>query len=93
MQEDLQVSSDRGAGEGSRGAAHNSTASSDPGSPRSISGADSARATTGRGALVEASAEGVEAHILARIAAICQPGMYLKARQSQVISCLAFQRS
>ena len=53
-------------------------------SPHSAVGADLSLGSIASGSVTETSAEGVEAHILARIAAICQPGMYQKAKQAQV---------
>ncbi len=81
IQDELEVSSNRGSGDLGRAAARDSTASSDQASPRST---NAGKSDTGRGAASEASAESVEAHILARIAAICQPGAYSKPRQLQV---------
>ena len=90
MQEHFEVSNDRGSGELGRAGAQDNAASADQASPRSASGAPTFRGITGRANVTETSAEGVEAHILARIAAICQPGMYTKARQPQVHISLVY---
>lgn len=86
------MTSNRGSGDLGRAGAQDMAASADQASPRSATGAASVRGTTGRASLTETSAEGLEAHILARIAAICQPGMYAKARQAQVQMALIHTR-
>ena len=84
LQEDLELTQNRGSGELGKADVPLAASSAGQGSPHSAIGADSNLGSIGRGSVTETSAEGVEAHILARIAAICQPGLYQKAKQAQV---------
>ena len=82
LQVDMNISSNRGDLQNSSlkiGMVVDHTNSSTPGS-----GSESLNSPS-RGALADSTAEEVEGQILARIAAVCQPGMYHKARSAQVI--------
>ncbi len=86
LQEDLELTQNRGSGDLGKADAPLTASSAGQASPHSAVGADSNLGSIARGVITETSAEGVEAHILARIAAICQPGLYQKAKQAQVHS-------
>jgi hypothetical protein len=86
LQEHLEVTQNRGSGGLDKADVPLTASSPGQASPHSAVGLDSTPGSIGRGSATETSAEGVEAHILARIAAICQPGMYQKAKQAQVHS-------
>lgn len=84
LQQDLEVTQNRSSGELGKADVPLTASSAGQASPHSAVGHDSTQGSIGRGIVTETSAEGVEAQILARIAAICQPGMYQKAKQAQV---------
>ena len=84
LQEDLEVTQNRDSGELGKADVPLTASSAGQASPHSAVGADLNLGSIASGSVTETSAEGVEAHILARIAAICQPGMYQKAKQAQV---------
>jgi len=86
LQEHLELTQNRGSGELGKADVPLTASSAGQASPHSAVGADSNLGSIARGSVTETAAEGVEAHILARIAAICQPGMYQKAKQAQVHS-------
>ncbi|KAL0038494.1 hypothetical protein WJX77_008466 [Trebouxia sp. C0004] len=80
---DLEVTQNRGSGDVGKADALLTASPAGQASPHSAVGLDSNPGSIGRGNATETCAAGVEAHILARIAAVCQPGMYQKAKQAQ----------
>ena len=83
LQEDVDVSSSRGSAELNSASPGVSASPDHSAIAASQIGSESSRSSS-KGSVAATSIEGVEAHILGRIAAVCQPGIHLKARNAEV---------